>query len=102
MLKFIATSVLSCCGLVCCANSAVAAGGCCSSCASCCSMNMKTTAPMPDMPGMPGMPMPPAPQASAGTQYRTYSYQPAPTYYRSSGGSSVGGFRDAGFKARGR
>jgi hypothetical protein len=52
------------------------------------------------MPGMPEMPAPP--QANAGSQYRTYSYQPEPTRYRSYGRSPASGFRDATFKAQGR
>ena len=100
MLKLVATSVLSCCGVLCSTSAAMACGGgCCSPVASCCSMNMDMSAPMKDMPGMPGMPAPP--QASVGTQYRTYSYQPAPTIYRSYSRSSAGGFQDAGFKVRG-
>ncbi len=100
MLKFVATSVLSYCGLVCCASDALACnGGCCAPAASCCAMNMNVSAPMPGMPGMPEMPAPP--QAGVGSQYRTYSYQPAWTYYRSSGRASSAGFRDAGFKVRG-
>jgi len=63
---------------------------------------MEMSAPMKDMPGMPGMPeMPVPPQARAGNQYRTYSYQPAPRYYRSYGRSSGSGFNDSGFKTRG-
>ena len=101
MLKLVAASVLGCCGLVCCANDALACnGGCCSPPASCCSMNMNMSAPMPGMPGMPEMPAPP--QANAGSQYRTYSYQPEPTRYRSYGRSPASGFRDATFKAQGR
>jgi hypothetical protein len=100
MLKFVATSVLGCCGVFCSTSAAMACGGgCCSQVASGCSMNMDMSAPMPDMPGMPGMPAPP--QARAGSQYRTYSYQPAPTYYRTNGSSSGGGFNDAGAKVRG-
>ena len=102
MVKFVATSVLGCCGLLCSANTAIACGGgCCSQAANCCSMNMNMdmSAPMKDMPGMPGMPAPP--QASVGSQYRTYSYQPAPSYFRSYGRSSVSGLNDAGFKVRG-
>jgi len=97
MLKFVATSVLSCCGLLCCADCASACGGGCS----CPCSSMAMSAPMPAMPGMPGMPMPPAPQASAGSQYRTYSYQPGPTYYRSYGRTRSGGTPDAGRKIRG-
>jgi hypothetical protein len=69
---------------------------------SCCSMNMNMdmSAPMKDMPGMPDMP-PVPPQASAGSQYRTYSYYPAPTYYRSYGSASSAGFNNAGAKIRG-
>ena len=100
MLKFVATSVLGCCGLICCANDASACnGGCCSQPASCCSMNMNMSAPMPGMPGMPEMPAPP--QASARTQYRTYSYQPGPTYSRSYSRSRPSGMSDAGRKIRG-
>jgi len=94
MLKLVAASVLGCCGLVCCANDALACNG------GCCSMNMDMSAPTPGMPGMPEMPA--APQANAGSQYRTYSYQPAPTRYRSYGRSPASGFRDATFKAQGR
>lgn len=105
MLKFVATSVLGCCGLLCSANSALACGGgCCSQAAGCCSMNMnmEMSAPMKDTPGMPGMPeMPAPPQARAESQYRSYSYYPAPMSYRSNGGSSGTGFRDAGAKVRG-
>ena len=103
MLKFVATSVLGCCGVFCSISPAMACGGsCCSPVASGCSMNMDMSAPMKDMPGMPGMPeMPAPPQARAGSQYRTYSYYPAPTYYRSSGSSSGGGFNDAAAKVRG-
>jgi hypothetical protein len=44
-------------------------------------------------------------QGQPATGYRTYSYQPAPTSYRSYGGSMnrmpTGGFHDAGWKIRG-
>jgi hypothetical protein len=55
------------------------------------------------MPGMPGMAMPPAPQANAGSQYRTYSYQPAPaTAYRwNANRTPSGSAHDAGWKIRG-
>lgn len=100
MLKFVATSVLGCCGLLCCANDAAACNcGCCAPAASCCSQ-MDMSAPMPVMPGMPGMSA--APQARAGSQYRAYSYQPERTYSRSYGRSPASGFRDATFKAQGR
>ena len=91
MLKIVASTVLGCCGLLC---SACAANAC--DCACPCSA-MTGTMPMPGMPGMPAMP----PQASAGTQYRTYSYQPAPTYSRSYSRSPARGFLDAGTKAMG-
>lgn len=97
MFKMIATTVLGCSGLVCCAGDALACGG------GSCAMAMPV-ASAPTMPGMPGMAMPAAPQASAGLAYRTYSYQPgpAPGYrpsMRRSGAAS--GYHDAGWKARG-
>jgi hypothetical protein len=56
---------------------------------------------MQSMPGMPGMPAMP-PQASAGTPYRTYSYEPSPIYSRSYRRSPARGFHDAGTKALGK
>ena len=97
MLKMIASTVLGCCGLACCAGDALACGGGCS-----CSTATPAAA-APAMPGMPGMVMPPAPQASVGQAYRTYSYQPGPAaVYRPSVNRGAGsGFHDAGWKARG-
>ncbi len=97
MLKFIASSVLSCCGLLCSADCTQACNGCCS----CLCSSMAMSKPMPAMSDMPGNPMAPAPQASAGSQYRTYSYQPAPTYYRSYSKTRASGWSDAGRKIRG-
>ena len=98
MLKLVASTVLGCCGLVCCAGDALACN-CNSGCNCPCSQG-RTTAAAPSMPGMPGMAMPPVPQANAGTQYRTYSYQPAPTY-RSNSRTTGGANHDAGWKIRG-
>jgi hypothetical protein len=96
MLKFVATTVLGCCGLVC---SVCDAGTCCN--AGCnCNCACSPAAATASMPGMPGMPMPAAPQANAGTQYRTYSYQPAPTY-RPNSRTTGGANHDAGWKIRG-
>ena len=97
MLKLVATTVLGCCGLVaCCASDAKACNSGCN-----CPCSQSTAAAAPSMPGMPGMAMPPAPQANARTQYRTYSYQPAPTYYRSNSRFTGGANHDAGWKIRG-
>jgi hypothetical protein len=64
-------------------------------------MPMPAMQSMPGMPGMPDMPAMP-PQASAGTPYRAYSYQPAPTYSRSYSRSPARGFQNAGTKAAGK
>src|SRR5260221_2959709 len=93
MLKFVATTVLGCCGLACCASDALACGGGCS-----CSCSMAMPAAAPAMPGM-DMPMPP--QANAGQAYRTYSYQPSTTTYRPYSRASSSGFHDAGWQATG-
>ena len=94
MLKIVATTVLGCCGLLCTASAANA----CDCACPCSSMTMPAMQSMPGMPGMPAMP----PQASAGTQYRTYSYQPAPTYSSSYSRSPSRGFQNAGTKASGK
>src|SRR5260221_13883939 len=97
MLKFVATTVLGCCGLACCASDALACGGGCS-----CSCSMAMPASAPAMQNMPGMEMPPMPpQANAGQAYRTYSYQPAPMTYRPYVQRSAEGYHDAGWKVRG-
>jgi hypothetical protein len=76
MLKIVASTVLGCCSLICSASEATACGGGCACPCATATMSM----PMPaSMPGMPGMPA----HASAATQYRTYSYQPAAPVYRS-------------------
>ncbi len=98
MLKIVATTVLGCCGLLCSAGDAAACGGSCSCSTACCTMPMPSMQSMPGMPGMPAIP----PQASAGTPYRTYSYQPAPTYSRSYSQSPARGFQNAGTKAAGK
>ena len=92
MFKFVCSAVLCCGGLICSEASACGPGCNCT-----CSQPVATA--MPSMPGMPGMPA----QANAGTQYRTYSYQPAatPTYRSNSRSNGAAGFRDATFKARG-
>ena len=96
MVKSVASIVLGCCGLACCASDALACGGGC-----CCSM-AAAPASAPAMKDMPGMEMPPMPpQANSGQAYRTYSYQPAPTTYRPYVQRSAGGFHEAGWKARG-
>jgi hypothetical protein len=97
MFKFVANCVLGCCGMLCCADCTQACNGGCS----CPCSPVAMSAPKPAVQDMPGMPMPPAPQASAGSQYRTYSYQPAPTYYRSYGRTQASKWSDAGRKIRG-
>lgn len=97
MFKFMAATVLGCCGVVACSsNEAIACGGNSCSCA-----QMAAPAGMPSMPGMPGMPA----QANAGDQYRTYSYQPsvAPTYRRTikTAPHTTAGGHSAGFKQTG-
>ena len=96
MLKLVATSVLTCCGLVCSVCDACDCGNC--NCGCPCGA-AKAVATAPSMPEM----ATPAPMANAGQSYRTYSYQPTPNMsYRAYGNRTpAGGFHDASWKIRG-
>jgi hypothetical protein len=93
MLKFIAASLVGCCGFVCSADAA-----CNCNCACDCCAPAAVAAPAAAAPAAPT-------PILAGTQYRTYSYQPAPAYYPSYSPSynraPASGFHDAGWKVRG-
>jgi len=104
MLKFVASSVLACCGLVCSVCDACNCGHCDCGCP-CSAAAISSVAPAQ---ASAPAPMAETAQATSVQSYRTYSYQPAPvtTYrsynyapMRSSGNAS--GFHDAAFKARG-
>src|SRR5262249_28643999 len=95
MLRFVATTVLTCVGLFC---SVCDACNCTSCDCGCPCGEPAATAPAST-----------SAQAADGRTYRTYSYQPtyqpAPIYNRAYGRPSSGlptsGFHDAGWKARG-
>jgi hypothetical protein len=91
---------LSCCGLACSVCGACDCGACGGKANCNCGCPCGPAAAAPAAPA----PVAAAP-ANVGRSYRTYSYQPAPTYYRWSTPSynrtPTGGFRDAGWKARG-
>ena len=97
MLKFFATSVLTCCGLVCGVCDACDCGHCNCGCP-CGAASASAAAPAPA-----------TAQATDAQSYRTYSYQPGSSYqptptmpYRSYGNRApAGGFHDAGWKIRG-
>jgi len=94
MLKFVATTALTCCGFVC----SVCDACNCASCDCGCPCGHAAAAAAPT--AQPAL-------ATRGQEYRSYSYQPqpAPMYYqpnsRSSGRSAATGFHDAGWKVRG-
>ena len=99
MLKFVATSVLTCCGFACSICDACNCANC--NCGCPCEPAAAATAPAPALATAP---------AVGATAYRTYSYQPAAGYqpgpamsYRTYGMRTIreGGFRDAGWKVRG-
>jgi hypothetical protein len=104
MFKFVAATVLTCCGFACSVGDACDCGHC--NCGCPCGAAPAAVVPSTveaSTPGTPGIATSLAPPATAGQSYRTYSYLPLPAAsYRTSGNrSSVAGFHDAGWKIRG-